>query len=102
MNLKELKQELIKYSKEIGIDKLGITSADSFDELRNRLIQQQELNYQSGFEESDIEKRVRPELLFEKPQSIISIALAYPSKLKDAPKSKEGGAARNVLPSLLG
>ena len=90
MNMKELKQELIKYSKEIGIDKLGITSADSFDELRNRLIQQQELNYQSGFEEADIEKRVRPELIFEKPQSIISIALAYPSKLKDAPKSKKG------------
>ena len=90
MNMKELKQELIEYSKKIGIDKLGITSADSFDELRNRLIQQQELNYQSGFEESDIEKRVRPELLFEKPQSIISIALAYPSKLKDAPKSKKG------------
>lgn len=90
MNIKELKQEVIKYSKEIGIDKIGFTTAAPFDELRNRLIEQQELNYQSGFEESDIEKRVRPELIFEKPQSIISIALAYPSKLKDAPKSKKG------------
>lgn len=88
--MQELKQELIKYSKEIGIDKIGFTSASTFDELRNRLIQQQALNYQSGFEESDIEKRVRPELIFEDPQSIISIALAYPSKLKDAPKSKKG------------
>ena len=90
MNMKDLKQELIEYSKEIGIDKIGFTTAAPFDELRNRLIQQQELNYQSGFEESDIDKRVRPELIFEKPQSIISIALAYPSKLKDAPKSKKG------------
>ena len=90
MNMKDLKQELIEYSKEIGIDKIGFTTAAPFNELRNRLIQQQELNYQSGFEESDIEKRVRPELIFEKPQSIISIALAYPSKLKDAPKSKKG------------
>lgn len=88
--MQELKQELIKYSKEIGIDKIGFTSASTFDELRNRLIQQQALNYQSGFEESDIEKRVRPELIFKDPQSIISIALAYPSKLKDAPKSKKG------------
>ena len=90
MNIKELKQEVIAYSKEIGIDKIGFTTASTFDELRNRLIQQQELNYQSGFEESDIEKRVRPELIFEKPQSIISIALAYPSKLKNAPQSKKG------------
>ena len=90
MNMKDLKQELIEYSKEIGIDKIGFTTAAPFNELRNRLIQQQELNYQSGFEESDIDKRVRPELIFEKPQSIISIALAYPSKLKDAPKSKKG------------
>ena len=90
MNIKELKQEVISYSKEIGIDKIGFTTASTFAELRNRLIQQQELNYQSGFEESDIEKRVRPELIFEKPQSIISIALAYPSKLKNAPRSKKG------------
>lgn len=90
MNIKELKQAVINYSKEIGIDKIGFTTASSFDELRNRLIQQQEMNYQSGFEESDIEKRVRPDLIFDKPQSIISIALAYPSKMKDAPLSKKG------------
>lgn len=90
MNIQEFKRELIEYSKKIGIDKIGFTTAKPFDELRNRLIQQQELKFQSGFEESDIEKRVRPELIFEKPQSIISIALAYPSKLKDAPKGKKG------------
>lgn len=82
-----LKQEVIIYSKEIGIDKIGFTSASNFTELKSRLIRQQELDYQSGFEEPDIEKRVRPELIFDKPQSIISIALAYPSKLKNAPKS---------------
>lgn len=90
MNIKELKQEVILYSKEIGIDKIGFTTATPFTELRNRLVQQQELQYQSGFEESDIEKRVRPALIFEKPQSIISIALAYPAKLKNAPMSKKG------------
>lgn len=87
LNIKELKEEVISYSKEIGIQKIGFASASEFTELRGRLIRQQELDYQSGFEESDIEKRVRPELIFDKPQSIISIALAYPSKMKDALRS---------------
>lgn len=90
IRVEQLKREIIEYSKKIGIDKIGFTSASTFDELRNRLLVQQQLNYQSGFEEADIEKRVNPALIFEKPQSIISIALAYPSKLKDAPKSKKG------------
>ncbi|WP_057915461.1 tRNA epoxyqueuosine(34) reductase QueG [Peribacillus muralis] len=90
MDMNTFKQEVILYSKEIGIDKIGFTSATTFTELKGRLIRQQELDYQSGFEEEDIEKRVRPELIFDKPQSIISIALAYPSKLKEAPQSTKG------------
>ncbi|WP_110928886.1 tRNA epoxyqueuosine(34) reductase QueG [Bacillus massiliglaciei] len=90
MDIHALKQEVILYSKKIGIDKIGFAEATPFDELRNRLIRQQELGYQSGFEEPDIEKRVRPELIFEKPRSIISIALAYPAKMKNAPQSKRG------------
>jgi epoxyqueuosine reductase len=90
MNAKELKKELIAYSKEIGIDKIGFTAADTFTELKNRLIRQQELGYQSGFEERDIEKRVTPSLLLEEPRSIISIALAYPSKMKNRVVGKKG------------
>ncbi|MBD8848338.1 MULTISPECIES: tRNA epoxyqueuosine(34) reductase QueG [Priestia] len=87
MNAYQLKEEIISYSKEIGIDKIGFASASMFDELKNRLLAQQELGYASGFEEPDIEKRVDPTLAVPKARSIISIALAYPSKLKDAPKS---------------
>lgn len=87
MNAYQLKEEIISYSKEIGIDKIGFASASMFDELKNRLLAQQELGYASGFEEPDIEKRVDPTLVVPKARSIISIALAYPSKLKDAPKS---------------
>lgn len=90
MNIKELKEELIAYSKEIGIDKIGFTTADTFTELKNRLIRQQELKYQSGFEEPDIEKRVTPSLLLEEPCSIISIAIAYPSKMNNRVESKKG------------
>ena len=90
MNVKKLKAELIAFSKEIGIDKIGFTTADTFGELKNRLIRQQELNYQSGFEEPDIEKRVTPSLLLKEPRSIISVAIAYPAKMKIRIEGKKG------------
>ncbi|MED1470364.1 tRNA epoxyqueuosine(34) reductase QueG [Bacillus salipaludis] len=90
MNVKQFKEELIAYSKEIGIDKIGFTTAAPFTELKDRLIRQQELGFQSGFEEPDIEKRVNPSLLLEEPRSIIAIALAYPSKMKIRLVSKKG------------
>ncbi|MBB5173347.1 tRNA epoxyqueuosine(34) reductase QueG [Texcoconibacillus texcoconensis] len=86
----QLKKDLIAYSKTIGIDKIGFAAADPFVTLKDRLIKQQELGYQSGFEEPDIEKRTNPPLLLPEAKSIVSIALAYPSKLKNAPKSKRG------------
>jgi len=90
VDFQALKQEVILYSREIGIDKIGFTTANTFDEMKNRLLRQQELNYQSGFEEPDIEKRVNPALIVPEARSIISIALAYPSKLKNPPQSKKG------------
>jgi epoxyqueuosine reductase len=90
MNIDQLKEEVIAYSKTIGIDKIGFTTADPFTELKNRLIRQQELGFQSGFEEPDIEKRVTPAMLLPEPRSIISIALAYPSKMKVRVEGKRG------------
>ncbi len=90
MDIAQLKQDIIHYSQTIGIDKIGFTTAAPFDELRNRLIKQRELNYQSGFEESDIEKRVNPRLLLDGAESIISIAVAYPSKMTERVSSKKG------------
>ncbi|EIT86007.1 hypothetical protein A374_09229 [Fictibacillus macauensis ZFHKF-1] len=86
----QLKEELIAYSKSIGIDKIGIASADVFTSLKTRLYEQQRLGYQSGFEEPDIEKRTTPALLVSEAASIISIALAYPSKMKNPPRSVKG------------
>ncbi|SES67904.1 epoxyqueuosine reductase [Oceanobacillus limi] len=87
MHTDQLKQEIIQYSKEIGIDKIGFTTADVFSELKERLKRQQELAYQSGFEKGSIEERTEPKRLLPEAQSIISIAIAYPSRMKDAPKS---------------
>lgn len=90
MNVHEFQQQLVHYAHSIGIDKIGFTSAASFPDLKQRLKVQQQLGYASGFEESDIEKRTEPVQLLEEAQSILSIAIAYPSKLKDAPQSKRG------------
>lgn len=86
MNVNQLKKELIEYSRTIGIDKIGFASADPFLTLKERLKTQQQLGYQSGFEESDIEKRTEPDRLLPGAQSIIAIAVAYPSKMKNPPK----------------
>jgi epoxyqueuosine reductase len=90
MDFQKLKNEIIEYSKTIGIDKIGFTTADTFSEMKNLLIRQEMLGYQSGFEEKDIDKRVDPSLIFDQPRSIIAIALAYPSRMENAPRSKKG------------
>jgi epoxyqueuosine reductase len=92
----ELKQKLIAKAKEIGIDKIGFASSDPFVELKERLKESQAKGYASGFEEPDLEKRVNPELSLPDAKSIIAIALAYPSKLKNPPRS-EKGAYRGIF-----
>ena len=87
MRTEQLKQEIIDYAKKIGIDKIGFASADVFGELRERLRRQQESNFQSGFEKGSLEERTEPQRLLPEAQSIISIAIAYPSRMKDAPRS---------------
>ncbi|MGN7387588.1 tRNA epoxyqueuosine(34) reductase QueG [Sporosarcina sp. SAFN-015] len=90
MNVAHLQSSIKEYAAMIGIDKIGFTTAAPFLELKNRLRRQQELGYQSGFEESDVEKRTEPLMLLDRAESIISIAIAYPSKMAEAPKGKRG------------
>ena len=90
MTTTELKEEIIKYSKEIGIDKIGFASADPFVTLKERLVEHRRLGYESGFEEKDIDKRVTPTKLLPEAKTIIAIALAYPSKMKDEPSNRRG------------
>lgn len=96
MNWQAFKEELLAAAPALGIDKLGVTTADPFAELKERLIAHRELGYESGFEEPDLDKRTEPALLLPGARSIVSIAVAYPSKLKDAPVS-EPGARRGIL-----
>lgn len=85
--IEQLKQEIIDYSKTIGIDKIGFASADVFTELKERLKRQETKGYKSGFEKGTIEERTEPKRLMPEVKSIISIALAYPTNIKDTPRS---------------
>lgn len=92
----QLKEELLRAAPGLGIDKLRLASAAPFAELKERLIRHRELGYESGFEEPDLDKRTDPALSLPGAKSIIAIAVAYPSKLKDAPVS-EPGRRRGIL-----
>ncbi|WP_285399635.1 tRNA epoxyqueuosine(34) reductase QueG [Lysinibacillus sp. fls2-241-R2A-57] len=96
MNIHDLQREFVAYAMSIGVDKIGFTTAAPFTELKNRLRRQQELGYQSGFEESDIEKRTEPLQLLAGAESIVAIAVAYPSRMQNAPVGKKG-ARRGIF-----
>src|SRR5699024_3128790 len=87
MSSERLKQEVIEESKRLGIDKIGFTSADPFVELKEILRDQESINYVSGFENETIEERTEPKVLLKEAKSIILIAVAYPSRIEDPPKS---------------
>lgn len=90
MHVLELQQQFIDYATQIGIDKIGFTTAAPFVDLKHLLKQQQDLGYQSGFEEENIELRTEPTLLLKEAASIVAIAIAYPSRMENAPAGKKG------------
>jgi len=94
----EVKRRLLEEAPKLGIDKLGFASADPFVELLDVLKRHREAGRESGFEEPDLDKRIDPKLSFPggEPRSILSIAVAYPAKMKAPPKS-EPGAYRGIL-----
>ncbi|MBO1305146.1 tRNA epoxyqueuosine(34) reductase QueG [Enterococcus sp. 669A] len=87
-----LKEKIIAESQRLGIDKIGFATAEPFTELEASLHEQKERGYTSGFEHPVIEERIYPERTFENPRTIISIALAYPTKAKEpVPKDEKRG-----------
>lgn len=79
MNIKE---EIINLAKKIGISKIGFTTADDFDYLEKSLRLAVDEGRNSGFEHKNIEERIKPKLSLASAKTIISIAVAYPHKLK--------------------
>lgn len=90
LSTKELKNAIIQAAREIGIDKIGFTTSKPFDHLKESLLEQHAKGHSSGFEHPVIDERLYPDLIFDGPKSIISIALAYPSRLKNPiPQDRE-------------
>ena len=83
MNIKE---ETINLAKDIGISNIGFTTADDFDYLEKSLRLAVEEGRNSGFEHKNIEERIKPKLSLASAKTIISIAVAYPHKLKQQPQ----------------
>lgn len=87
-----LKEKIIAESKKIGIDKIGFTTAEPFEYLKDSLIEQREAGHTSGFEHQVIDERIYPEKTFKNPQSIIAIALAYPTRIhEEVPRDEKRG-----------
>ncbi|WP_223879953.1 tRNA epoxyqueuosine(34) reductase QueG [Paenibacillus spiritus] len=92
----QLKAELTSAAPALGIDSIGFAAADPFLYLKERLQQHRDRGHESGFEEPDLDKRTTPALAAGTPRSILAVAVAYPSKMKNPPKS-EPGARRGIL-----
>ncbi|QIL46317.1 tRNA epoxyqueuosine(34) reductase QueG [Vagococcus coleopterorum] len=94
----QLKEDIITASQTIGIDKIGFASAAPFTHLKTSLEEQKAAGHTSGFEHPNIEERINPDMIFDQPQSIISIALAYPTRLtkkaESIPGERRGSFAR--------
>lgn len=82
MSSTTLKQQIIAASQRIGIDKIGFTTAADFEYLRAGLVKQKADGHTTGFEHQNLDERLNPNLIFDEPKTLISIALAYPAKLK--------------------
>lgn len=77
--------EIQKLAKEIGVSKIGFTTADDFDYLEKTLRAGVEEGRTTGFEHKVIEERIKPKLSLASAKTIISIAVAYPNKLPVKP-----------------
>lgn len=90
MDRHEFKKRVIEYAHSIGIDDIGFTTAEPFLEFKAKLIDYYNKGYSSGFETGTVEERTNPKASLPNAQAIVSIAVGYPNKLPNAPKSKKG------------
>lgn len=72
-----VKEKIIKYCDSIGLDTVGFIKCRTFEELRKFYLERKEKGLENEFEESDIEKRINPNVYMEDGKTIISIAFPY-------------------------
>ena len=75
-----MKEKIINYCRELGLDTIGFIPCRRFDELIDFYNYRKQNNLQNEFEEDDIEKRINPNIYMEDGKTIISIAFPYYQK----------------------
>lgn len=85
----DLKESIKALAYDIGISKIGFTTADNFDYLEKSLRLAQENGTSTGFEHKVIEERLDPKLTLASAKTLISIAVAYPNKLPEQPQKSD-------------
>ncbi len=83
-----LKEKLIEYSKEIGVQAIGFSDVQPFLILEQELKRRESLGWTSGLTKGTIEERTNPLLSLEGAKSFISIGVAYP-RLTEMPKQNQ-------------
>jgi len=72
-----MKEKIIKFCNELGLDTLGFIKCRKFEELRPFFEERRAKGLQNEFEEDDIEKRINPFNYMAEGKTIISIAFPY-------------------------
>ncbi len=85
----DLKEKIISYSKDIGIDLIGFTDAEPFKKLEKILLNRKAKGYLSGFEEKNIELRIDPKKTLNSAESIIVIGMSYYTNEEDLDNREE-------------
>ena len=92
----DIKLEIQKMAKEIGISKIGFTTADDFAYLEKSLRLGVEEGRTTGFEHKNIEERIYPKLTLESAKTIISIAVAIRISCHNNPKKQNISVAKSL------
>ena len=94
-----LKKRIIDSSVELGIDLIGFTDKLDYSHLMDMLKDRIDRDYETEFEECDLEKRLSPKLLLQSTKSIIVIGMNYYvhiNKLDDRPSGRLSKSATGL------
>lgn len=97
MDGRALTEKIKAMGKALGIDMIGITSAEPFEDLRDLLLQREGAGKLSGFEHPCLEERIDPRLTLSTAQSIIAIGQSYyvpMERTAPSPNTPRGTLAR--------
>ncbi len=78
-----IKKYIMDKSKELNIDMIRFTDSSPLIDIKDFIIERENLGYSTEFEEKDIERRINPKIILPDCKSIIAIALSYNIKYNE-------------------